>query len=77
MVIRVCKRHRIILTKSSQLTFSQCLTFQSLNSNTRVECEKCSRVIKKTLASQEPIVVVKFLSLNRLDTFLSTFVVAF
>ena len=38
----------LFLTKSSQRTSSQHLPFQSLNSNTRVGHERCSRFIKIT-----------------------------
>ena len=38
----------LFLTKSSQRTSSQHLPFQSLNSNTRVGHERCSRFIKVT-----------------------------
>ena len=38
----------LFLTKSSQRTSSQYLPFQSLNSNTRVGHERCSRFIKIT-----------------------------
>ena len=71
--MHVCKHHRIILTKSSRHIFRQYLPFQSLSSNTRVGCERCSRVIEKTLARRGSIVVVHFLSLNRLYTFFECF----
>ena len=38
----------LFLTKSSQRTFSQNLPFQSLNSNTRIGHETCSKFIKIT-----------------------------
>ena len=38
----------LFLTKSSQCTSSQHLPFQSLNSNTRIGHERCSRFIKVT-----------------------------
>ena len=50
----------IILAKSSWRTFSQHLPFQSMNSNTKVGCERCSRLIKKTLARRKSIVVTHF-----------------
>ena len=73
MVMHVCQHHRIILTKSSRRAFSQYLPFQSLNSNTRVKCERCSRLIKKTLARRESIVVVHLLGLNKLYTLFKCF----
>ena len=51
----------IILAKSSWRTFSQHLPFQSMNSNTKVGCEKCSRLIKKTLVRRKSIAVVRFI----------------
>ena len=50
----------MILTKSSRHTFSQHLPFQSMNSNTKVECGRCSRLTKKTLVRRKLIVVVHF-----------------
>ena len=76
MVVRVCKHHCIILTKSSRCTFSQHLPFQSVNSNTRVGCERCSRLVQKTLARQKSIVVVHLLGLNKIYT-LSAFMAVF
>ena len=38
----------------------QHLPFQSMNSNTKEVCERCSRLIKKTLVRQKSIVVVHF-----------------
>ena len=45
-----------IWTKSSWRFFSQHLPFQSVNSDTRVGCERCSRLIKKKLARRKSIV---------------------
>ena len=58
MVMRVCWHHCIVLTKGSRYTFSQHLPFQSVNSNIRIGCERCSRLIKKTPARWKSIVVV-------------------
>ena len=66
--MRVCKHRRIILTKSSRRTFSQHFPFQSANSNTRVRCERCSRLTQKTLARRKSIVVVHLLGLNKFYT---------
>ena len=44
----VCSHHCIIFNKSSRRTSSLNLPFQSLNSNTRVGQERCSRFIKVT-----------------------------
>ena len=66
MVMRVCQHHCFILTQSSRCTFSQHLHFQSESRNTRVGCEKFSRLIKKTLARRKLIVVVYLLGLNKL-----------
>ena len=60
MVMRVCSHHCIILTKSSRRTLSQHLPFQSMNSNTKVGRERCSRLIKKVLVRRKSIVVVHF-----------------
>ena len=49
-------------------TFSQHLPSQSLNSNNRVRCERCSRLIKKALARRKSIFVVHLLGLNKLYT---------
>ena len=38
----------------------QHLPFQRMNSNTQEGCERCSRLIKKTLVRQKSIVVVHF-----------------
>ena len=43
--------------KKLRRSFSQHLSFQSVNSNTRVECEKCTRLIKETPARRKSIVV--------------------
>ena len=40
--------------------FQPNLPFQSMNSNTKVGCERCSGLIKKTLVRQKSIVVVHF-----------------
>ena len=59
--MHVCWHHCIILTKKSRRTLSQHLPFQNMNINTKVECERCSRLIKKTLVRRESIVVVHFI----------------
>ena len=69
----VCQHHRIILTKSSRRGFSQYLPFQSLNYNTRVRCERCSRLIKKILARRKPVVVVHLLGQKNLYTVFECF----
>ena len=51
----------------------QYLPFQSFNSNTRVEGGRFSRLIKKTLARQESIVVVHLLGKNKLHKLLECF----
>ena len=66
MVMHVCLHHRIIFTKSSHRFFGQYLPSQNLNSNTRVKCERCSSLTKKTLAKRESIVVVHLLHWNKL-----------
>ena len=38
----------------------QHLPFQSMNSNTKEVCERCSRLIKKTLVRQKSIVLIDF-----------------
>ena len=76
MVMRVCRHYCIILIKSSRRTFSQYLPFQSVNSNTRVGCERCLRLVQKTLARRKSSVVVKLLGLNKLYT-LSAFMAVF
>ena len=50
----------IILTKSLQCTFSQHLPFQSMDSNSNVRRERCSRLIKKTPVRRSSTVVVHF-----------------
>ena len=40
--------------------------FQSVDSNTRVVCKRCSRLIQKTLARRKSIVVVHLSDLNKL-----------
>ena len=40
--------------------FQPTFTFSSMNSNTKVGCERCSRLIKKTLVRRKSIVVVHF-----------------
>ena len=74
--MRVCKYHCVILTKSSQRTFNQHLPFQSVNSNTRVGCSRCPRLMQKALARRKSIVVVHLLGLNKLYT-LSAFIAVF
>ena len=56
----------VILTKLLRCTFSQHLPFPSFNSNTRVGCERFSRLTKKTLARRKSIAVVHLLGLNKL-----------
>ena len=46
--------------KTSQYTFSKYLSFQSMNSNTKVGFQKCLTLIKKTLVRRQSIVVVRF-----------------
>ena len=53
MVMRLRWHHWIILTKSLQRTFSQHLSFQSVNSNTRVGCERCLWLIKKDTSQKK------------------------
>ena len=60
MVMSVCYYHCIILTKGLRRIFSQHLPFQSMNSQTKVVREGCSRLIKKTLVRRKSIVVVHF-----------------
>ena len=55
----------------------QLLPFQSVNSNTRVRSERCSRLIKKTLARRKSIVVVHFLGLKKRYTLFECFLDAF
>ena len=61
------------MTKSWRRTFSQHLSFQSLNSNTRAGCERCSRLIKKILARWELIVIAHLLGLKELYTLFECF----
>ena len=63
----------IILTKSSRCIFSQHLPFQSGNSSTRVGCERCSRLISKTLARRNSIAAVHLLGLNNFYTLFECF----
>ena len=44
-----------------------------MNSNTKVGCERCSRLIKKTLVRRKSIVVVHLLGLNKLYTLFECF----
>ena len=46
--------------KKFMANFQPNLPFQSMNSNTKVGCERCSGLIKKTLVRQKSIVVVHF-----------------
>ena len=46
--------------------FQPIFTFPSLNSNTKMQCEQCSRLIKKTLARQESVVVVHLLGIGNI-----------
>ena len=48
VIVRSSNYGCIILTKSSRRTSSQHLPYQSLNSNTRVGRERCSRFVKVT-----------------------------
>ena len=72
MGMRVCYHH-CILTKSSPHTFRRHLHFQSFNSNTRIGCERCSGLIKKSLERQKSIAVVNLLGLNKLYTLFDCF----
>ena len=72
MVMRVCKHDCIILTKSSWLTFSQHLPFQSVNINTRAGCERYS-MLKKNLARRKSIALAHLLGLNELYTLFECF----
>ena len=54
----------LFLTKSSQRTSSQHLPFRSLNGNTRVGHERCSRFIK-SLPRQKSIVVVHLIGFTK------------
>ena len=56
---------RIVLTKRSRRTFSHNLPFQSMDSYTKVGCERSSRLIKKTLVRRKPIVVVHFVKFQQ------------
>ena len=73
----LCVRHCIILRKFSRRTSSQHLPFESMNSNTKVRCERCSGLIKKTLVRQNLIVVVHFVrfeqTLHLFDCFYGRF----
>ena len=60
MIMCVCYHHCIILTKSSQCTFSQHLPLQSMNTNTKVACERCSKLIKKTLVRPKSTAAIHF-----------------
>ena len=53
--------------------FQQNLPFESVNSNTRVGCERCTSLIKKTLARRKSIVVVHVLVLNKFNTLFECF----
>ena len=46
--------------KSSQCTFSQHLPLQSMNTNTKVACERCSKLIKKTLVRPKSTAAIHF-----------------
>ena len=59
--------------KISQRTFCQHLPFQSVHGNTKVRCERCSGLIKKTLVRRKLIVVVHLLGLNKLYTLFECF----
>ena len=54
--------------KKSRRTFNQHLPFQSMRSNSKVECERCSRLIKKTLVRRNSIVVVHFVRFEQIFT---------
>ena len=56
-----------------QPTFTLTFTFQSMNSNTKVGCERCSRLIKKKLVRQTSIVVVHFVRFEQLYTLFKCF----
>ena len=59
--------------KISQRTFCQHLPFQSVHGNTKVRCERCSGLIKKTPVRRKLIVVVHLLGLNKLYTLFECF----
>ena len=62
-----------ILIKISRGTSSQHLSFLSLNNNTRIGCERCSRLTKKTIEGRKSIVVVNLLGLSKLYTLFECF----
>ena len=71
--VHVFSQYSIVLTKGSRCTFIQYLTFESLNSNTKVGYERSSSLIKKTLARWESVLVVRLLGLNKLYTLFECF----
>ena len=54
--------HRIVSTKSSRRIFSQYLPFQSWILT--LKCERCTKLIRKTLARRESVVVVYLLGIG-------------
>ena len=73
MVMRICQHNCFILIKSSWRIVSHHLPFQIINNNAKVGCEKCSRLIKKTIVRRKSIVVVHLLGLNKLYTLFECF----
>ena len=71
--MRACWHYCIILTKSSRGSSSQHLPFQSMNNNTIIGCESCSRLIKMSLARQKSLAVVHLLCLNKFYTLFECF----
>ena len=69
----LCVYISITVLFCSRHTFNQHLPFQTINSNTGVGSEKCSRLIKKTLSRPKSIVVVDLLGLNKLYTLFEGF----
>ena len=69
----LCVYISITVLFCSRHTFNQHLPFQSINSNTGVGYERCSRLIKKTLARPKSIAVVHLLGLNKLYTLFECF----
>ena len=63
----------VSVTVLSRRTLRQHLPFQSMNSSTRVGCERCSRLIKRTLVRQKSVVAVHLLGLSKLYTLFECF----